>query len=870
MNHYHYAPVAKASYTLCILANFVQPEEIRRAYLTPYGIDPDDVIIMSLHHAGGKKKTPVKEIRAYLNEELLPALKQTQVQYVLCTDTAYFKELADRTQAEANLGYVLPCKYDPAMNIQYIPSWKTIFYDPVGVKAKIAQTINALREHVEGTYQDPGAEIITFAEYPRSTEAIAAWLEKLLAMDCPLAIDIEAFSLKFYNCGIGTITFCWNKTEGIAFPVDYVPIEGATEAPYGYQGFNKEVRDLLKSFFIRYLQKSMYHNITFDVTVLIYQLFMTDICDVDGMQRGLDILMRNWDCTKLITYLATNSCGGNQLSLKDQAQAYSGNYGMGEDIKDITAIPIDKLLKYNLVDGLGTWYVYEKHWDTMVADDQLAFYTDHFQKYAVDIVEMQLTGLPVIMDRAKEVDKQIRDWRDETIRTIQGSAIIAEFRQMMAEAWAKKKNETYKVKRVTAADCPLEFNPGSSDQLQGLLFDLLELPVISYTKTKQPSTDAKTIKTLLDHKLKPEVRELLQAIQDYAVYSKVLDTFMPAILSAQQGPDGWFYLFGSYNLGGAISGRLSSSDPNMQNLPVKGKLGKLLKSCFGCDPNGEWLFVGLDFASLEDRISALTTKDPNKLKVYTDGYDGHCLRAYAYFNDQMPDIDPSSVESINSIEEHYKELRGESKAPTFALTYQGTWITLMKNCGFSEQKAKSVENSFKVLYKVSIDWVDGKLDQAAKDGYITGAFGLRVRTPLLAQTIRGTSRTPYEAEAEGRSAGNALGQSWCLLNNRASAEFMGKVRGSEYRKDIRLGAHIHDAQYFRIRNNMETLMYVNEHLVKAVQWQDHPDIWHDEVKLGGELSVFYPDWGHELELPNYATEAQIQERIDAFMEKLNA
>lgn len=48
--------------------------------------------------------------------------------------------------------------------------------------------------------------------------------------------------------------------------------------------------------------------------------------------------------------------------------------------------------------------------------------------------------------------------------------------------------------------------------------------------------------------------------------------------------------------------------------------------------------MGLDFASLEDRISALTTKDPNKLKVYTDGFDGHCLRAAAYFGDQMPEI----------------------------------------------------------------------------------------------------------------------------------------------------------------------------------------------------------------------------------------
>ena len=62
-----------------------------------------------------------------------------------------------------------------------------------------------------------------------------------------------------------------------------------------------------------------------------------------------------------------------------------------------------------------------------------------------------------------------------------------------------------------------------------------------------------------------------------------------------------------------------------------------LKSCFKYE--GGWLFVGLDFDSLEDKISAVTTKDPNKIKVYSDGYDGHCLRALAYFSDQMPDIE---------------------------------------------------------------------------------------------------------------------------------------------------------------------------------------------------------------------------------------
>lgn len=250
----------------------------------------------------------------------------------------------------------------------------------------------------------------------------------------------------------------------------------------------------------------------------------------------------------------------------------------------------------------------------------------------------------------------------------------------------------------------------------------------------------------------------------------------------------------------------------------------------------------------------------------TVGYDGHCLRAYAYFGDQMPDIDPNSVDGINSIEKKYKDLRQDSKIPTFSLTYMGTYITLMKSQGWSREKAQMVESKYHELYQVSDAWVSKKLDEASKVGYVTVAFGLRVRTPLLKQVIRGTSKTPYEAEAEGRTAGNALGQSWCLLNSRASNEFMGKVRKSKHRLDIRPCAHIHDAQYMLVKDDIDAVMYANEHLVEAVKWQDHDDIRHDEVKLGGEFSIFYPTWKDEYTIPNGATKQEVFDAIEKQME----
>lgn len=843
-------------YPIAILGHQIRREEMIKTYLLPNDLSMEDFIFIELHSAPGKKKTPAREIKEFIQQELQQVLDDAETQYIICTDSDYFKILTKEAKAEANLGYVCDSVWGK-QKVIYTPNYRQVFYDPPVVRAKIAQGMDALLNHIRGQYAEPGQGIIEFEAYPDTPEKIKAWLDQLLEMNKPLAIDIESFGLKHYNAGIGTITFCWSKTQGIAFNVDYEPIPGATEAPYGRINRNDIVRNLLREFFIKYTQRQMYHNISYDVYVLIYQLFMDNLIDTEGLLHGMEIMLRNWDCTKLITYLATNSCAGNHLSLKDQAQEYAGNYAQ-DDIKDICLIPNEQLLRYNLIDGLCTWYTYEKHWDTLIADDQLDVYNNIFKPACEDIIQMQLTGMPMNMETVNQVAKEMETDRNQALKTIRESKLMKNFTLMLRQEWVNDKNAMLKKKQVTLADCDIEFNPNSGPQLQKLLFDYIGLPVLGLTKSKQPATDGDTIKALRTHTQSEDVKELLNALIDYKLVDKIITSFIPAFRNAQPGPDGWHYLFGNLNLGGTVSGRLSASEPNLQTIPSGSKYAKKIKKCFEAPPG--WIFCGLDFASLEDRISALTTKDPQKLKVYTDGYDGHSLRAYAYFGEQMPDIE-DTVESINSIQHKYKSLRSDSKAPTFLLTYGGTYMGLMKNCGFSEEKAKTTEKRYHDLYVVSDMWVQAKLDEAAKTGYVTAAFGLRVRTPLLAQVLRGTCKTPYEAEAEGRTAGNALGQSWCLLNNRAGSEFMRKVRTSEFRLDIRPSIHIHDAQYFMIRDNMDTLQYTNKHLVEAVNWQDHPDIAHPEVGLGGELSLFYPTWANEIEIPNHATPEEVHQII---------
>ena len=217
-----------------------------------------------------------------------------------------------------------------------------------------------------------------------------------------------------------------------------------------------------------------------------------------------------------------------------------------------------------------------------------------------------------------------------------------------------------------------------------------------------------------------------------------------------------------------------------------------------------------------------------------------------------------NVHNINSISKKYPELRQKSKAPTFALTFQGTSHTLVKNIGFTQEEAEEIEQNYHKLYEVSDQWVQDRIKQAAKDGYAEAAFGLKIRVPLLKQVLYGSSSMPPAAAAEARTLGNAIsGQSYGLLNNRAANEFMQKVWASRHRYDVLPCAQIHDAQYYLVRDDIEVVEWVNRELIKSMQWQELPEIQHDQVKLGAALDLFYNGWHQPITLPNNASIMEI-------------
>ena len=233
-------------------------------------------------------------------------------------------------------------------------------------------------------------------------------------------------------------------------------------------------------------------------------------------------------------------------------------------------------------------------------------------------------------------------------------------------------------------------------------------------------------------------------------------------------------------------------------------------------------------------------------------------------------VEEFNREQLKKFKSVYKDLRQLSKRVTFALQYGGQENTLEKNCGFSHQDAAEIVANYKKLYAVSETEKLAHVRLAEKEGFVTGAFGLKVRTPLLKQTITNLKVTPKEAEAERRTATNARFQSYGLLNTRAGIEFNNEVRNSPFKFDIRPVAHIHDAQYFLVRDNEETILWANEHLVKAVEWQEDPAIYHPQVKLGGEFSIFWPNWSSELSLPNKLNKIELTNLSKEFVNSLKS
>lgn len=509
MKHLLFKENPNNTYEVAILIkeSAMKEKELRSNYVTPLvslGLPEDSIIAFNAKY-NAEGNAPVKFIKSYLSN-LLPALLQLNSEIILVTDSAYFKVLTGKTKSEPYYGYALPCAIKGYEHIKIVLTinYAALFYNP-DLQPKIDAALSTVANTLAGTHVELGSDIIHSANFPTTTQSIQNTLQKLLEYPA-LTCDIETFNLKFYEAGIGTISFAWDEHNGVSFPCDYEMFKdntiqytsttatGSTLQIFGEYEPNNDVRLLLRNFFETYKGKLIYHNANFDIKILIYCLWMNNLQDIKGLITGLNTLTKLFDDTKIITYLATNSCAGNDLKLKNLAQPFAGNYAQ-DDINDIRAIPLPDLLVYNLTDCLSTWYVYKKYYPKMLQDNQLGIYETMMLPSVKLLLQTELNGMPINMDKVAEAKKLFIEIQDRELATIHSSDLIKGFNIQLQKEAMIEKNLLLKVKVKPLEDFKhIIFNPSSNPMLQKLLHEKLGLEITDTTDTGQPATGNKILK----------------------------------------------------------------------------------------------------------------------------------------------------------------------------------------------------------------------------------------------------------------------------------------------------------------------------------------------------------------------------------------
>ena len=220
MRHAIFTTTPEESYKVAVLvkATAFNVREIGISYTEPLeqlGVSLDSMIAFSLDY-NKDRKAPNAFIKEYL-AELMPVLDELKVQYLYVADANYFKVLAGQTKADIHFGYVLPCKLKgyEHMHVVLGLNHQSLIYNPE-LQSKLDLSLTTLSSHTVGNYSAIGTDIIHSASYPSSLEDIKAALDGLHQFS-ELSCDIEAFSLRFNEAGIGSISFAWDQHNGLAF-----------------------------------------------------------------------------------------------------------------------------------------------------------------------------------------------------------------------------------------------------------------------------------------------------------------------------------------------------------------------------------------------------------------------------------------------------------------------------------------------------------------------------------------------------------------------------------------------------------------------------------------------------------------------------
>ena len=376
----------------------------------------------------------------------------------------------------------------------------------------------------------------------------------------------------------------------------------------------------------------------------------------------------------------------------------------GKGVKQITfdLVPIDKAVHYASEDADITFRLYEE-------------------------LKSKLAKEPILSALLEEVEiPLIRVLSDmEQAGTLVNEKILKAQSKNFSERIAKLEKEAYGL-----AD--QEFNLGSPKQLQEIFFGQLNYPIIQKTPGGQPSTAENVLKQLA------EDYELPKIILEHRTLSKLKSTYtdkLPLQISANTGR-----IHTSFNQTGTSTGRLSSSDPNLQNIPIRTEDGRRIRQAF--ESSKGYQLISADYSQIELRVMAHLSKDEGLITAFQEGQDIHSSTASEVFE--------VNIKEVNS------DQRRNAKAINFGLIYGISAFGLSKQLGINRNLAAEYMDIYFSRYPGVRKYMEKIKSDAKKIGYVETLYGRRLYLPEIStgNAIRrqAAERVAINAPVQGTAA----------------------------------------------------------------------------------------------------------------------
>ena len=576
--------------------------------------------------------------------------------------------------------------------------------------------------------QDNSDETLPAIQIDRSryetllTEAdLNRWVEKLKQAKL-FALDTETDNLDYMAANLVGISFALENGEAAYLPLqlDYLGAPKTLE--------KTTALTLLKPVLENPAIQKVGQNFKYDLTI-----FARNGIDVQGV--AFDTMLESY---------VLNSTGRHNMD--DLAKRYLGHQtisfeeiaGKGKNQLTFNQIPLEKAAEYAAEDADVTMKLQQVLWEKLSKEPTL-------EKLFKEM-ELPLLGVLSRMER-------------------RGVLIDSDALFLQSNEIANRLSELEEQAYVLAGQ---PFNLASTKQLQEILFDKLGLPVIQKTPKGAPSTNEEVLEELaFSH-------ELPKVLVEHRGLSKLKSTYtdkLPQMVNPQTGR-----VHTSYHQAVTATGRLSSSDPNLQNIPIRNEEGRRIRQAFiACEG---FTVVAADYSQIELRIMAHLSQDQSLINAFTQGKDIHRSTAAEIFGVALDEVT--------------SEQRRNAKAINFGLIYGMSAFGLSRQLGIGRADAQSYMDLYFKRYPGVQTFMHDIREKAKAQGYVETLFGRRLYLPDInssnAMRRKGAERVAINAPMQGTAAD---------IIKRAMIQLDQKLQNDP---DIEMIMQVHDELVFEVRS----------------------------------------------------------------------